>query len=159
MTKTPIPALDEIPEYASWVEVAKTYSKCQRLLSDRLGDLGLSIARYEMLLAIARDEGLSQRQLGERLLAAKSNVTGLLQRLEVAGLIRREADEHDARGQRVFLTTSGKSLLRKGVRVQASVVHIMMEDIKRDEARTIGRLMRTVGNSLDEALSANEPAT
>ena len=152
LMKTPIPTLDEIPEYASWVEVAKTYSKCQRLLSAGLGELGLNVARYEMLLAIARDEGLSQRDLGRRLLAAKSNVTGLLQRLEGAGLIRRETDPRDARGHRVFLSASGKALLRQGVQVQADVVHVMMQDIKRSEAQTIGRLMRKVGESLDEAL-------
>ena len=154
MTKTTIRTLDEIPEYASWVEVAKTYSKCQRLLTARLGELGLSIARYETLLAIARDEGLSQRNLGDRLLAAKSNVTGLLQRLEAAELIRRETDEHDARGHRVFLTAAGRRLLGEGVRAQASVVQLMMEDIKQSEARTIGRLMRKVGQSLDAALDA-----
>lgn len=152
MTKTRIRTLDEIPEYASWVEVAKTYSKCQRLLTARLGELGLSIARYETLLAIARDEGLSQRNLGDRLLAAKSNVTGLLQRLETAGLIRRETDEQDARGLRVFLTAAGRRLLGEGVRAQASVVQLMMENIKQSEARTIGRLMRKVGESLDAAL-------
>ncbi len=152
MTKTTIRTLDEIPEYASWVEVAKTYSKCQRLLTARLGELGLSIARYETLLAIARDEGLSQRNLGDRLLAAKSNVTGLLQRLEAAELVRRETDEHDARGHRVFLTVAGRRLLGEGVRAQASVVQLMMEDIKQSEARTIGRLMRKVGESLDAAL-------
>ncbi|MGB5285952.1 MAG: MarR family transcriptional regulator [Polyangiales bacterium] len=152
MSRTPIPTLDQIPEYASWVEVAKTYSKCQRLLTARLGTLGLSVARYETLLAIARDEGLSQRDLGERLLSAKSNVTGLLQRLEAAGAIRRETDEQDARGHRVFLTSIGRKLLRKGVGAQASVVQLMMKDIKRGEAQTIGRLMRTVGASLDAAL-------
>lgn len=152
MNRTPIPALDQIPEYASWVEVAKTYSKCQRLLTIRLGKLGLSVARYETLLAIARDEGLSQRELGERLLSVKSNVTGLLQRLEAAGAIRREPDEQDARGNRVFLTAIGRNLLRKGVGAQSSVVQLMMKDIARGEAQTIGRLMRTVGASLDGAL-------
>ena len=88
------------------------------------------------------------------MLAAKSNVTGLLQRLEAAELIRRETDELDARGHRVFLTAAGRRLLGEGVRAQASVVQLMMEDIKQSEARTIGRLMRKVGEGLDAALDA-----
>ena len=113
-----------------------------------------AFGRSDAISRSARDEGLSQRNLGDRLLAAKSNVTGLLQRLEAAELIRRETDELDARGHRVFLTAAGRRLLGEGVRAQASVVQLMMEDINQSEARTIGRLMRKVGEGLDAALDA-----
>ncbi|MEM8610273.1 MAG: MarR family transcriptional regulator [Myxococcota bacterium] len=153
MKKRTIPVLDTIPEYASWVEVAKTYDKCQRLLSERLAPFGLSIARYEVLLAVARDEGLSQRGLGERLLSAKSNVTALCQRLEQAGLIHREVDPDDARGHCVFLTRRGKGLVRQAAAAQASVVRLMMEGFRAEEARTMGRVMKRVGQNLDVALA------
>ena len=151
--KTRIPELDDIPEYTSWLEVVKTYTKCQRLLSARLAPLDLSIARYEVLLAISRDEGLSQRSLADRLLVAKSNITALLQRLEALDLIRRESDPEDARGHRVFLTSKGRGVLKKGVREQAGVVKLMMRGIKPAEARAFGAVTRRVGDSLDEALA------
>ncbi len=154
MVKKRISELDDIPEYASWLEVVKTYMKCQRLLTARLALLDLSIARYEVLLAIARDEGLSQMRLADRLLVAKSNVTALLQRLEALGLIRRESDPDDARGYRVYLTRKGRAVLKKGVREQAEVVKIMMEGLSAQDARVFGRVMRGVGGRLDEALSS-----
>jgi DNA-binding MarR family transcriptional regulator len=153
VVKKRITELDDVPEYASWVEVVKTYMKCQRLLTARLAPLDLSIARYEVLLAIARDEGLSQRRLAERLLVAKSNVTALLQRLEGLGLIRRESDPDDARGYCVYLTRNGRAVLKKGVREQAEVVKLMMEGLGAQDARVFGRVMRSVGASLDEALA------
>ena len=156
MERKPIPELDDIPEYASWLEVVKTYTKCQRLLTARLAALDLSIARYEVLLAVARDEGLSQRQLADRLLVAKSNVTALLQRLEALELIAREPDPDDARGHRVYLTPKGRSLLKKGVREQAAVVRLMMEGLNESDTRAFGRVMRRVGASLDEALATIE---
>lgn len=157
MKKTQIPVLDTIPEYRSWIEVAKTYNKCQRLLSERLARCGLSIPRYEVLLAVARDEGLSQRSLSERLLSAKSNVTALLQRLEELELVRRETDKGDARGQCVFLTRRGRSLVREAAKAQASVVTLMMEGFSIEEARTMGRAMKRVGVNLDAAL-AEDPS-
>ena len=153
VSKKRIPELDDIPEYGSWLEVVKTYTKCQRLFSARLAPLDLGIARYEVLLATARDEGLSQRRLADRLLVAKSNITALLQRLEALDLIRRESDPEDARGYRVYLTPKGRSVLKKGVRAQAGVVKLMMQGIKPAEARAFGGVTRRVGDSLDEALA------
>ena len=154
MKKATIPVLDTIPEYRSWLEVAKTYNKCQRLLAERLTPFALSIPRYEVLLAVARDEGMSQRSLGERLLSAKSNVTALLQRLEERGLIRREIDRNDARGHRVFLTRRGKSLVLEAAGAQASVVRVMMDGFSAREARSIGLAMQRVGANLDAALDS-----
>lgn len=153
MAKKRISELDEIPEYTSWVEVVKSYTKCQRLFAAWLAPLDLSIARYEVLLAIARDEGLSQRRLADRLLVAKSNVTALLQRLEALELIVRKSDPQDARGHRIYLTPAGRSLLKKGVREQAEVVKLMMKGLSASDVRAFGRVMRRVGASLDEALA------
>ena len=146
-------SLDQIPGYASWLEVVKTYTKCQRLLSTRLGALDLSIARYEVLLAISREEGLSPKRLADRLLVAKSNITVLLQRLEDLGLTRRKPDPQDARGHRVFLTRSGRSLVRRGAEVQAGVVELMMGGLSEEEVARYGRVTRMVGKRLDAALA------
>ncbi len=152
--KTPIHELEEIPGYSSWLEVVKTYTKCQRLLTNRLGALDLSIARYEVLLAIMREEGLSQKRLAERLLVAKSNITVLLQRLEERGLVERHADPDDARGHCVTLTKAGRSLVRKGSRAQGEVVHLMMDGVSPADARSFERITRTVGARLDAAIEA-----
>ena len=76
--------------------VVKNYVKCQRLLSLRLAGLDLTPAQYEVLLAIARDEGCSQKSLAGWLLVAKSNITGLLNRMGSEQLIERQPDPDDA---------------------------------------------------------------
>lgn len=157
MKNTALSVLDAIPEYRSWLEVGKTFNKCQRLLTERLAPFGLSIPRYEVLLAVARDEGLSQRSLGERLLSAKSNVTALLQRLEELGLVRREIDPSDARGHRVFLTRRGRVLVGEAAKAQASVVRLMMDGFSVRQARSMGLAMKRVGANLDAALDQEAP--
>ena len=151
MTTSPTSELDSLSEYPDWLEVAKTYARCHRTLTERLAPLYLSVAQHEVLLAVARDEGLSQQLLARRLLVVKSNVSAMLQRLESRGLVRRESDEADARGRRVFLTTKGKRLLRKSVVVHADVVRIMTSDLSDAQVSQLGRIMRTVGSSLERA--------
>ena len=92
-----IPELDNLTHYKTWLLVGRVDAKCHHLLTTGLSEVGLSVAQYEVLHAIYRDEGLSQQRLARKLLVAKSNVTVLAQRLESNGLIRRERDPHDDR--------------------------------------------------------------
>lgn len=153
MSTTPIPGLDDLPGYPAWIEVVKTYAKCQRLMTERLADIDLSVAQHEVLLAIARSQGLSQKTLARRLLVGKSNVTGLVQRLEARGLVYRERDASDARGRHVFLTAAGRRLLRKAARIHAGIVELMLDNVSERNVTHMRRLMRTVGDNLDRAAS------
>ncbi|MEM8769724.1 MAG: MarR family transcriptional regulator [Pseudomonadota bacterium] len=110
------------------------------------------MAKFEVLHGVYRDEGLSQQLLARRLLVAKSNVTGLLQRLEADGLIRRERDPDDGRGHCVFLTEAGLSLVEEAVQVQAEVIQLMTDGFTEIEAQVLEQIMRRVEDRLNNAL-------
>jgi DNA-binding MarR family transcriptional regulator len=75
---------------------------------------GLTAAQYNVLnILAASPEGISQRELGDRLVVDRSNVTGLLDRLEKSGWVRRTDDPVDRRVYRVVLTPAGRTLWGK----------------------------------------------
>lgn len=154
MPRNTIPTLDAMPAYLPWLQVVQTYAKCQRLLTKELRALDLSIAQHEVLVSLLREEGLSQQKMAKRLLATKSNVTGLLQRLVARDLVRREVDESDARGHCVYLTDAGRKLVSKAVIRQAKVVDIMTRGLSRRDIDTLQRLMAGVEDALDSALAS-----
>jgi MarR family 2-MHQ and catechol resistance regulon transcriptional repressor len=55
--------------------------------------------------------GLTQVELSRLLIMHRSNVTGLVDRLEKRGFIQRQDSPNDRRAYRVVLTTSGKKLI------------------------------------------------
>ena len=55
----------------------------------------------------------SQRELGDLLVVDRSNVTGLLDRMEKAGWVQRADDAKDRRVYRVTLTPAGRKLWSK----------------------------------------------
>jgi len=64
-------------------------------------------------LAILREKGtLNLGQLSEVLACAPCNVTGVVDRLELSGLVKRERGADDRRVVNVVLTESGKTLAR-----------------------------------------------
>jgi DNA-binding MarR family transcriptional regulator len=75
---------------------------------------GLTGAQYNVLNILSGSSaGISQRQLGDLLVVDRSNVTGLLDRLQSAGWVRRDDDPEDRRVYRVSLTPAGRELWGK----------------------------------------------
>lgn len=148
-----IPQLDDLTHYKTWLLVGRVHMKCQHLLTKGLSQLGLSVAKYEVLHAIFRDEGLSQQRLASRLLVAKSNVTVLSQRLEADGLIQRQRDPQDGRGHCVFLTPKGQQLVEQAVDLHSDVVQLMADDLTREQAEILEVIMRQAETNLDTALA------
>jgi DNA-binding MarR family transcriptional regulator len=72
---------------------------------------GLTGAQYNVLNVLAgRAAPMSQRELGDVLVVDRSNVTGLLDRMEKAGWVKREDDPGDRRVYRITLTAAGRKL-------------------------------------------------
>ena len=72
---------------------------------------GLTAAQYNVLNVLApHADGLSQRELSDLLVVDRSNVTGLLDRMEKAGWVQRADDPADRRVYRVTLTSAGRRL-------------------------------------------------
>jgi DNA-binding MarR family transcriptional regulator len=73
--------------------------------------LGVTEAQFNVLNVLANaPTGLSQRELGDVLVVDRSNVTGLIDRMEKAGWVRREDHPQDRRIHRVMLTVKGRQL-------------------------------------------------
>ena len=75
---------------------------------------GVTGAQYNVLNALAENPGgLSQRELSDWLVVDRSNVTGLLDRMEKAGWVRRTDHPEDRRVYRVVLTPAGRALWQR----------------------------------------------
>ncbi len=72
-------------------------------------DLGPS--QFNVLNLLYGGEGLSQTELSRELIMHRSNVTGLVDRLEKRGLVIRRPVKGDRRAYNVVLTREGKRLM------------------------------------------------
>jgi DNA-binding MarR family transcriptional regulator len=71
---------------------------------------GVTFSRYEalVLLTFARDGALPLSKVGERLQVHATSVTNVIDRLEAAGLVRREPNPRDGRGTLAVITDDGR---------------------------------------------------
>jgi len=85
-----------------------------RWSEDQAGAAGLTPAQHQLLVAIKGHRGPEApaiRDLADYLLLQRHSAVGLVDRAEVAGMVRRQQDENDARVVRVHLTDRGERLV------------------------------------------------
>jgi DNA-binding MarR family transcriptional regulator len=100
--------------YQALLQVLRTADRiwnASRLFFERWD---LSPSQFNVLnLLQLHPEGLSQIELSRQLIMHRSNVTGLVDRLEQRGLVRRKDLATDRRAYRVVVTQAGDALLNE----------------------------------------------
>jgi len=83
-------------------------------LDAALKPYGLTFSRYEalVLLTFSRNGSLPLSKIGERLQVHATSVTNVIDRLEGAGLVRREPNPLDGRGTLAVITAAGRAVAR-----------------------------------------------
>lgn len=81
-----------------------------RAYRNLLGRYELTYPQYLVLLVLWEQDGLSVKEIGNRLFLDSGTLTPLLKRLEVSGRVRRARDRVDERQVSIFLTPAGAEL-------------------------------------------------
>jgi MarR family transcriptional regulator, organic hydroperoxide resistance regulator len=81
-----------------------------RQFSDRLEPFGLTPFHWLVLCCLWQEDGSPTSAIGEKLQQVGGTLTGVLDRMEERGFVRREKDPVDRRICRIWLTDSGKDL-------------------------------------------------
>jgi len=82
------------------------------LASDHLAEIGLHPGQNSILHHLAKEDGLTQSELANRLGVQQPTAAKMTQRMEKAGLIERRPCRDDARVSRTYLTEEGRVLLK-----------------------------------------------
>jgi len=110
-----------------WQQLGQFAQRFHAFTSTFVDQVGVPRGQAAALMQISHEEGLTQTQLAHALCIQGATVTTMLQRMEDAGLIRRERDANDNRLVRVYLTDYG----REKVGVIANCLKVVEERISR----------------------------
>jgi DNA-binding MarR family transcriptional regulator len=94
------------------LSLVRTSSLMQKLSDRFFSRFRLTDVQFNILM-ILKDygpDGASQQQLSEHLIVTKSNVVGLIDRLERGGFVRRQSHPTDRRYNQIVLTREGEKL-------------------------------------------------
>src|SRR5207248_7959889 len=75
----------------------------------RIAHLGVTPDQFTVMRTLLEHQGITQRELTELMSSDPNTVAALLERMEQAGLVERQAHEKDRRANRLRLRPSGRA--------------------------------------------------
>jgi DNA-binding MarR family transcriptional regulator len=91
----------------AWRAFLRTLHAHRRLMARAVSENVVPPAQYGALREIGHHDGITQRDLAEQIGISRPTLTVMLQKMEKAGLVARNADEADQRYTHLHLTPEG----------------------------------------------------
>jgi MarR family transcriptional regulator, transcriptional regulator for hemolysin len=116
----------------------------------RLAEAGASLPAWAVLSCVIAEDGLSQRELAERMGIEGATLTRHLDRLEADGLIARRRDPADRRIVRVSPTAAAGPLHARMAAVAARLDADLVAGLSPEEVAGLRRLLVRLMTNLEE---------
>lgn len=140
-------------------EIAETARALRRGFDRRVASLGVTRAQWRVLAWLAREEGIRQIDLAERLDVEPITLCRMIDRLASADLVERRRDSADRRAWRLYLTTRAGPVVEQLREVADLMVTDALRgvlDAEREQVRAVlGRIRANVAGA---AVTAQEHA-
>ena len=107
---------EQVTAGVAWERTLRTVSRLLRVFDREMQqDVDVPLTWYDVLVQLysAPDMKLRMQTLSDALVLTRSGATRLVDRIEKAGLVRREPAAEDRRGYYAILTESGQRLMER----------------------------------------------
>ena len=93
----------------------------KKIFAERMAPLELKITEFSILVLVASNGDVNQKQLGRALDISPPNMAVTLDRMAERGWIARVRSTRDRRAQQIHLTPAGKALTDRARRIAATM--------------------------------------
>jgi DNA-binding MarR family transcriptional regulator len=115
-----------------WIK--KNYRDLNSLYDQKLAHFGLTASQVNVLEQLwSFGDGMTQKELHERLSIRPASLTNLLDALVTGGWVVRKPDSKDARVKRIFLTKAGQAQKNICMEIMADLEQTMRQGMVADE--------------------------
>lgn len=126
------------------------------LAASFFGQFKTSDAEFNILMTLNKHapEGLSQKELSEELVIKKSNLVGIIDKLEEKKFVTRNKDSVDRRSNTIYLTPKGKQFMQSIEDDYFEEVNLLINNLKDPEKSSLIQSAKKLSDYLSERLKA-----
>ena len=110
-----------------------------------LGPLGLKVLDYSLLVLVASNAEVNQKQLGEALDISAPNMAITIDRLVERGWVERVRSTQDRRAMIIHLTAAGRELVKRAQKIAATMEEQSLAVLSPAERALLVELLAKVG--------------
>lgn len=122
----------------------------QSILNSKLSNMSIQSGQHDFFYVISKNEGITQKDLSEKLNIGKSTTAKAVKQLMKQGYIYRKKDEEDKRFERLFLTESGKEIAPQVSKIFQEVIDITTRGLTGEEIEVVESLLNKILNNVLE---------
>ena len=132
--------------------ITRIAALAERELESVFDRFGLTGGDFDVLATLRRAEPphrLTPGELSRSTMVTTGGMTKRLDRLEAAGLIRREPDPRDRRGKLIALSDDGRAVMDEAVAAHVANEHRLLTDLTSAQRERLASLLRELLLSLE----------
>lgn len=123
----------------------------RKVFTRHMEPFDLRIAEFTILMLVATNGDVNQKQLGDALDISPPNMAVTLDRMVERGWVERVRSTHDRRAQHVVLTARGRGLAERARRVSRTMEEAALAMLSSAERALLIELLRKIVRSEDSA--------
>jgi DNA-binding MarR family transcriptional regulator len=128
-----------------------THRLVQRTLQARIEPHGVTLGMWYFLRVLWNEDGLTQRELSDRIGTMEPTTMSAIQAMEAGGIVRRERNATDKRKINVFLTRKGRDLETLLLPAGIDVVDTALRGFTDRETDMLLRFLAAIQENLEAA--------
>ena len=117
---------------------------CFNGLYEQIAPLGLAPAQFMTLLELWQEDGLTQKDLVDRLDVEQATMANTIARMERDGLIERRPHPQDRRARSIYMTDRARSLEAEATNAATGVNEKLLSSLSDEERKMFIHIMQKI---------------
>jgi DNA-binding MarR family transcriptional regulator len=117
----------------------------RKVFAANMAPFDLRVAEFTILMLVASNGDVNQKQLGRALDISPPNMAVTLDRMVESGWVERVRSTHDRRAQHIHLTARGRALAERARRISATMEEHALAALSQAERALLIELLRKIG--------------
>ena len=134
-------------------QIRSTHRALQRLLLLKIEPHGITLGMWYFLRALWHEDGLTQRELSNRVGTMEPTTLSAITIMEKKGLVRRSRDKADRRKWHIHLTAKGRALKVRLIPLARGVVDMAVQNLSAGEVKQLLKVLGEVQKSVHASLA------
>jgi DNA-binding MarR family transcriptional regulator len=139
----------ELEKYIG-VNVQRAALKLNNYYQKVVSPFDITVDQWEILVILWEKEGITQKEIAERLDKDQTNIARMLFKLEKKGFIYRVIHETDRRSLRVYLTPKGREIKDDILEPSIEAYKNTIKGLSEEEVETFRRILTVIRNNVKD---------
>ena len=110
-------------------------------MKEELSKLKLNINQFDILMTLSENEGLTQVEIGRKIVMPGFSTTRTIDSLQKKNLVERRKDERSRRSYRIYLTDRGNEIRPKLFRIVETVNERFLSALPAPEKKSLKKIL------------------